>query len=172
MEARFWAKVNKKGPFSEICCGNCWIWMGHIHKRLGYGGFGVGVGEDKWKCVGAHRFAWVLFNGSIVGKFDVHHKCRVRSCVNPDHLELKTRKAHSKEWSGERNGQRTRPDRAAIGSRAGNSVLDEWQACGVMAMYLQGFTKDEIATCYGISNVGVQMICYGRSWKWLFQEGT
>lgn len=58
----------------------CWLWMGNIGKA-GYGTiFDVKVRR-------AHRVAYELFKGPIPDGLVLDHLCRVRCCVNPDHLE-------------------------------------------------------------------------------------
>jgi hypothetical protein len=69
----FWAKVNKTPT--------CWLWTGSII-RNGYGNFYVG---DATRL--AHRFAYELLVGKIPEGLTIDHLCRVRNCVNPDHLE-------------------------------------------------------------------------------------
>lgn len=67
-------------PFS-----GCWLWTGSLDRK-GYGKFYVGVCPTR-----ARRTALVLLSGiSIPDGMVVHHKCNVRSCVNPDHLEITT----------------------------------------------------------------------------------
>lgn len=34
-----------------------------------------------------HRLAYMLFKGAVPEELDLDHLCRVRSCINPDHLE-------------------------------------------------------------------------------------
>lgn len=76
---RFWAKVDRSaGPEG------CWPWLGFINPD-GYGH----VWEDG-KQIGAHRVAWRLFNGPTPAGKELDHLCRVRSCVNPGHLEAVT----------------------------------------------------------------------------------
>lgn len=59
----------------------CWLWLdGLVH---GYGRCFVGDNHHDQ----AHRMSWRLANGPIPEGFEVHHKCRQRSCVNPAHLE-------------------------------------------------------------------------------------
>lgn len=70
---RFWAKVDKSGE--------CWIWTRHIDSD-GYGISSFGGRNQK-----AHRIAWEMANGPIPTGLTLDHLCRVRSCVNPAHLE-------------------------------------------------------------------------------------
>ncbi len=59
----------------------CWLWNGHVESN-GYARFGGGPRRD-----GAHRWAYRLFVGPIPEGLVIDHLCRVRHCVNPDHLE-------------------------------------------------------------------------------------
>ena len=52
-----------------------------------YGKFTVGG-----RMVYAHRFAYELWVGPIPDGLHLDHLCRVRHCVNPDHLEPVTHK--------------------------------------------------------------------------------
>lgn len=70
---RFWAKVRKTST--------CWIWTSTISKS-GYGRFGINS-----KTVAAHRFSWESLNGPVPEGLVLDHLCRVRHCVNPEHLE-------------------------------------------------------------------------------------
>lgn len=78
--ARFWAKVEKTET--------CWLWTAG-HYPNGYGQFGFS--RHGFACsVGAHRVAWALVNGAAPDDLVLDHVCRVRNCVNPDHLRLVT----------------------------------------------------------------------------------
>jgi hypothetical protein len=64
----------------------CWLWLGCVRPD-GYGVRGV----SKTRQVRAHRFVYELARGPIPRGLDLDHLCRVRSCVNPAHLEPVTR---------------------------------------------------------------------------------
>ena len=64
--------------------GTCWLWTGFIADN-GYGGFSIGYSR-----VSAHRASYELFVGPIPEGLVIDHLCRVRHCVNPDHLEAVT----------------------------------------------------------------------------------
>lgn len=72
-EARFWAKVQKTDT--------CWLWMACTGAD-GYGKFFLGGKRHR-----SHRVAYVTLVGPIPEGMQLDHLCRVRSCVNPDHLE-------------------------------------------------------------------------------------
>lgn len=61
----------------------CWIWGGKL--RYGYGQVSVGRRHEGKKR--AHRWAYELLHGPIPDGLTLDHLCRVRSCVNPAHLE-------------------------------------------------------------------------------------
>lgn len=64
--------------------GDCWIWKGIIS----YKGYGlINVNQQKRK---AHRYSYTHFINKIPDGMTIDHLCRVRACVNPDHLEVVT----------------------------------------------------------------------------------
>jgi hypothetical protein len=99
MHKLFWRYVNKNGPLSALRpdLGPCWLWTGHIDKRLGYGKYSEYSPEryqngDASHSIAhkAHRYAWEQINGNAPEGLEPDHLCRVRICVNPTHLELVT----------------------------------------------------------------------------------
>lgn len=73
---RFWSKVSKTDT--------CWIWTAG-KSDTGYGTF-KGTGRTG-KVSLVHRYSWELANGPVPDGLHLDHLCRVRECVNPDHLE-------------------------------------------------------------------------------------
>jgi hypothetical protein len=63
----------------------CWIWQ--LAKTQG--GYGVDT-DSTGKTVLAHRHSYEQHNGPIPPDRQLDHLCRVRACVNPDHLEAVT----------------------------------------------------------------------------------
>ena len=76
---RFEAKVQPE-PNS-----GCWLWSGACSNG-GYGRFKIE--GDMLKL--AHRLSYEHFVGPIADGLCIDHLCRVRSCVNPSHLEAVT----------------------------------------------------------------------------------
>lgn len=67
----------------------CWLWAGRIESN-GYGSFRY-PGMPRL----AHRSAHVLFIGPVPqDRPTIDHLCRVRSCVNPTHLEAVTQRTN------------------------------------------------------------------------------
>lgn len=62
----------------------CWEWQGYV-KPAGYPFFSV-----KKKTIQAHRWAYEYFKKDTIGPLTIDHLCRVKHCVNPDHLEKVT----------------------------------------------------------------------------------
>lgn len=77
---RFFAKV------SEPDSNGCMRWTG-AHVANGYGQI-----RYDGRVVYAHRVAYELMRGPIPEGLYIDHLCRVRDCVNPEHLEPVTHK--------------------------------------------------------------------------------
>lgn len=96
-EARFWSKVDKRGP------DECWPWIGGGNK-LGYGIFAYREnGETKSPPAGR----WLL--GYLRGRplersEEACHRCDNPPCVNPAHLYIGTHKQNMRDM-----GDRRRP---------------------------------------------------------------
>lgn len=64
----------------------CWRWTG-TRNGDGYGSLSI---DGKSHCT--HRWVFERLVGAIPEGHDIDHLCRVRDCVNPDHLEPVTRR--------------------------------------------------------------------------------
>ena len=62
----------------------CWLWINSIKDE--YGQFYI----NSVCKVAAHRVSYQLYKGAIPQGFVIDHLCRVKSCVNPAHLEAVT----------------------------------------------------------------------------------
>lgn len=61
----------------------CWLWLGSVNHD----------GYSRYAACGyksGHRFFYEQAKGKIPAGLQLDHKCRVRCCVNPDHLEVVT----------------------------------------------------------------------------------
>lgn len=75
---RFWDKVSFQKDH--------WFWIG-AKSSIGYGCFKL---KEKNFC--SHRIAYYLINKQrqVSLSHDLDHLCRIKECVNPNHLELVT----------------------------------------------------------------------------------
>lgn len=79
---RFLAKVVRSPETS------CWLWDG------ARAGEGYGVFKWRGRQSYAHRYAHEYYKGAIPDGYLIDHLCRVRLCVNPEHLEAVTCQAN------------------------------------------------------------------------------
>ena len=77
----------------------CHLWAGTVVKSTGYGEIKI-----DGKKVSAHCASWIAHRGEIPSGSVVMHKCDVRSCVNPDHLSVGSRKDNSSDMSKKGRG--------------------------------------------------------------------
>jgi hypothetical protein len=75
LQARFWAKVDRRGP------DDCWVWLAAPSSR-GYGR----IQTPASKSYPAHKLSHLIAGGSVKAGEVVDHTCRNRLCVNPAHL--------------------------------------------------------------------------------------
>lgn len=69
----------------------CWDWIGYIGNK-GYGKFNYGG-----TIINAHRASYLLHTKqNLESKFQIHHKCACKICVNPSHLEAVLQKEHTR----------------------------------------------------------------------------
>lgn len=88
-EDRFWDNVDKDGP------DGCWLWTGQIL----YHGYGHFWRRGTTKVV-AHRFSYEALVGPVAAGLELDHLCRVRHCVNPEHLEPVTHSENNRRTAG------------------------------------------------------------------------
>ncbi len=68
----------------------CWLWTGAYFQGpwdRTYGMFWMG---EKRRAAAAHRVSYELHRTSIPDGMYIDHRCRVKECVNPDHLRVVT----------------------------------------------------------------------------------
>jgi hypothetical protein len=89
IERRLWKFI-----FTEPNSG-CWLWGGTL-SSYGYGIFLIKSSTSKsgFMARAAHRICYEFYKGKVPEGLDLDHKCRVRCCVNPEHLEPVTRQVN------------------------------------------------------------------------------
>lgn len=88
-QERFWAKVDKSG--------DCWLWTGK-RDRDGYAAQFM-VSGRRWA---PHRLAYTWAYGGIAPGLDIDHKCHVRHCVRPEHLQAVSHGLNQQNQTGRR----------------------------------------------------------------------
>ena len=137
---RFLDKVN----FTE----GCWEWNGST-KSTGYGKIMINK-----KTVSAHRFSYMLYNGSIPDGMIVRHLCHNKACVNPQHLEVGTHKENTQDSVVD--------GRMSHGERHPKAKLTKYQ---VDAIRNDDRGCVTIAKEYGVNKSTVLRIKRGETWK-------
>jgi hypothetical protein len=113
----------------------CWLWSGALNE------FGYGItGSKRWGYL-AHRASYARFVGPIPEGLELDHLCRVRRCINPDHLEPVTHRENV--W------------------RSASCVLTPDD---VIAIRLSADTIPELAERYGVAPVAISQAQSGLSW--------
>jgi hypothetical protein len=135
LPVRFWDKVMPE-PNS-----GCWLWTAALDSG-GYGSFGAGGGSRR--TVRSHVLAYETLVAKIPTTdkphnlsnraLDVDHLCRVRTCVNPGHLEAVTHKVNVQR--GEKanrthcpQGHEYTPENTILIHRASGSVSRNCREC-------------------------------------------
>lgn len=68
-------------PYVKAPDTGCWLWLG---------GFGDGRGYGRHGSKQAHRAVFEHERGPIPRGFVLDHRCSVKCCVNPDHMDVVT----------------------------------------------------------------------------------
>jgi hypothetical protein len=87
----------------------CWLFMGAISRN------GYGLTWHRGHGTTTHRFVYAHLRGPIKAGLVVDHLCRVRNCINPDHLEPVTSAENVRRGAGPSGV--LNPNRAAIEAR-------------------------------------------------------
>lgn len=135
---------------------DCWHWLGAVDQH-GYGSF-----FHSNERIGAHRFAWILANGSIPDGLFVCHRCDNPLCVNPAHLFLGTHNQNMRDMSEK--------GRAARGEASGRSVLKEDDVRRIYDLRGEGKSYNEIGRMLGITGTAVGFVLRGKRWRHMLDQ--
>lgn len=112
-----WA-VRLDGRYEVCPASGCWVWSGAVD-RYGYGMLKVKTLHGD-RTTGAHRASWVVHRGVVSPTLTIDHLCRLKTCVNPDHLEPVTNAENIRRRTADNPGGTGRP----------RIPLQERQGCG------------------------------------------
>jgi len=104
-----------------------------------------------------HRFIYEKFKGSIPKGKIIRHKCDIRNCINPEHLELGTYYDNIQDM--------VKRNRQAKGERIGVSKLTERQVREIKKELGNGSKPAQIYKKYGVTYRNIYDIKNGKIWK-------
>lgn len=144
---RFWLRLAPAAP------DKCWLWRGCVDSS------GYGLVRIDGRLVKAHRYAYERARGAIPPGLVVRHRCDVRRCCNPDHLETGT----------QADNMRDRDERgrhvALRGEAHGRAKLTARQASEICAA--KGEPQRVTAARFGVSIYCISDIQRGKTWRHL-----
>lgn len=150
-QERFFKNISEKNHPN-----GCWIWDGLVNDAL-YGRMIILKKE-----IGAHRYAWELYNGEIAAGLIVCHKCDNPSCVNPDHLFLGTHKDNTFDMIEKGRGPNFK------GEKHPGHKLNNKQVKEIKNKLLLGEKQADLAREYKISPMTISNIKLKKQWTHVF----
>lgn len=133
----------------------CWVCICHV---AGTGGYPVTlVGGKAGKKHPIHRAIWAHLNGPIPAGLVIRHRCDVKTCINPDHLEIGTQADNVRD--------RDSRGRTATGERHPRAKLKWEQVREIRRRRATGEGQRALGREFGISHTVVQGIIAGRLWR-------
>ena len=130
----------------------CWEWQKCKFKD-GYGQIGINYKKHR-----THRISYQKFIGPIPKGKCVLHKCDTRSCCNPNHLFIGTKKDNAKD--------RDLKKRGTIGERNGCSKLTRHQVIQIRNMWKTGdYTYLKLSNNFNIQQMQAWRIINNKRWK-------
>mgnify|MGYP003631491426 CR=1 FL=1 len=146
-EDRFWAKTVGRDD-------GCIIWT--AANDGSYGLFNAG-GTKK-----AHRVSYEMAHGAIPQGMCVRHKCDVRLCVNPAHLEVGTFKDNARDRTERGRWAQVMPR----GEKQGQSKLTDAVVRALRRTWATGgFDRKCLASAFNISLTTVCRVINRTSWS-------
>lgn len=155
VQARFWAKVDVRGPHE------CWEWLASKF-QYGHGRFCAGRYQTS-----ANRWSLAFTLGRMPSRFEYAcHHCDNPSCVNPQHLYLGDPQSNTNDarmrgrlrpgvvsWNGRRRGERN-----------SNAKLTEREVRKIRS--LRGIkTASDLAKKFNVSRATVSYIWTRKVWS-------
>jgi len=130
----------------------CFIITSH---RLNHDGYGCMRHNGKFQRT--HRVIYEECFGEIPDNLLVRHKCDVRNCINPEHLELGTTQENTLDC--------IKRGRKAIGVRSGQNKINEEKAREIKKLIKDGKRNCEIERLLNVSRKTVYAIKIQKTWK-------
>lgn len=148
LEARFWQKVDRRGP------NDCWPWT-KARDRQGYGQTKFSSRQSQK----AHRVAYTLTHGAIPAGLMICHRCDSPPCCNPAHLYAGT------SADNQRDAVRAGKHRDRVGDRNPAAKLTADDVREIRAGLSRGLTQSALAERFGVEQTNISMIKRGATWR-------
>jgi hypothetical protein len=137
---------------SEHDANGCRLWMNC--ERNGYGAI-----KHQGKVYSTHVVAWVLAGNDIAESSVVAHKCDVRLCCNPEHLE------NISIADNNRDAFRRCKRAHLTGELVHNAVLNDDLVRKIIELYVPNkYSYRRIAKDLGVSELAVSAVIDGETW--------
>jgi hypothetical protein len=130
----------------------CFVVISHAPYSSGY----VMIGSRGGRTA-AHRLIYEECFGEIPDGLVVRHKCDVRNCINPEHLELGTQRDNVLDA--------VKRNRLLQGERHGWSKINENTVRNIKLMVAEGKRNIEIAAELNLHKSTVCNVKRGATWK-------
>lgn len=148
--ARFWQKVDKRGP------DECWDWTAST-RSAGYGQLKLSKSRSNES---AHIISYRIAKGCTNG-LCVCHSCDRPVCCNTAHLFLGTHLDNSKDKIAKgraRTGDQT-------GERNARAVLTEKEVLCILRLVRTGLNNCEIGYLFGVTHSMISAIRLNKAWR-------
>ncbi len=152
--ARLMAKIELSGE--------CWVWIGAVWKRGGYGWT-----TERNKPVKTHRLIYKLCCGELPADKHVLHRCDNPPCVRPDHLFLGTQADNNRDMR-----EKGRQAPAVSGedhpmAKLTNAEVEELRKTAEKIRFGKTDYFKRFASAHGMTYRSVSNIYYGTKTRYL-----
>jgi hypothetical protein len=144
-------KVRLEQKSEPVTESGCIIFLGHAN----YLGYGI-IRLNNKTTISAHRASYLTFRGEIPRDMEVRHKCDVRSCVNPSHLELGTHAQNMRDMV-QRGRSSRRPGELHPNAKLTDELVKEIRSSTECSRFL--------ARRLGFSYTTIKDVRSRRSWR-------
>lgn len=163
---KFLSKVNKSSGRKIGTLSECWLWTGK-HRPDGYSQYQTKYAKEKGVMY-AHQASYHLFKDNEFkpsSEYPVCHLCESkdvgshRSCVNPDHLVIKTQGENMKDRDDNLGHYQYK------GAEHPSSKFTKEQIEEIKALRGTGVFYKDIAEKYGVNRRTIERICLDKTYK-------
>lgn len=154
-DTSFWKRVDKGSP------DECWNWKGNLFTN-GYGQLGFVHRGSRL----AHRYSYLIHNGTVCNDNQVLHKCDNKKCVNPNHLFLGSQSDNIQDMINKGRDNIYFKNGGSVGEKNTKSKLNETDVEEIKRKYNTGlYTQLKLSEIFGISRSAISHITRNYTWR-------